>query len=149
MARGRASTDGKDGLTLRTGCGTIPGVPGRRRLSAALLLLAAAALPHLLWLAPHVLEPHEHAREEWTGHSQVLAHGHEHPEGVPDHEHNLVPSPPLRPEPPRDLPAPGIASLESPGEGLLLLSKARPWPGRIGLSGSGPPRLHLLCTLLI
>lgn len=126
-----------------------PGVPGRNRLAAALLLLATAAMPHLLWLGTHALEHHEHAGEEWSEHAQALVHGHEHPEGVPDHEHDLLPSPPLRPDPPRDLPAPGIASLEAPDTVHVQLASDHPWRGRIGHSGSSPPRLHLLCILLI
>lgn len=105
-------------------------------------------MPHLLWLGAHALEHHEHGDEEWPEHARVLVHGHEHPEGVPDHEHDLVPSPPLRQDPPRELQAPDVASLEAPAPARLQLAGDRPWR-RVGLSGSSPPRLHLLCTLLI
>ena len=132
-----------------------PGVVPRRRLAAALLFLALAAMPRLLWLGAHALEHHEHAGEahghgaEWTGLAEALVHGHEHEEGVPDHEHRLLPSPTLRPDPPQDLDAPATAFLESTDAGRLARSGEAPWQPDTRLSGSGPPRLHLLCTLLI
>ena len=88
-------------------------------------------------------------REEWSGSAMALVHGHEHGEGVPDHEHHLLPSPPFRPDPPRDLQAPAIASLATPEAGHLRSPAPGLWRDRTGLSGSSPPRLHLLCTLLI
>jgi hypothetical protein len=106
-------------------------------------------LPHLLWLAPHVLEPHEHAEEHWFEHAQALIHGHEHGEDVPDHEHHILPSPVYRPDPPQDLQAPAIASLKAPEAENVPLSSARWWRDRTGSSSLSPPRLHLLCTLLI
>ncbi|HYO11923.1 MAG TPA: hypothetical protein VE685_01865 [Thermoanaerobaculia bacterium] len=133
-----------------------PRVPFRKPLAAALLLLAVAAMPQWLWLGAHALGDHGHAGDaaghgtEWSGLAKALVHGHQHSEGVPDHEHHLLPSPPLRQDPPRDLQAPGgMAFLEAPDTGHLLLSAAHPLGERTTHSGSSPPRLHLLCVLLI
>ncbi|HBL31610.1 MAG TPA: hypothetical protein DD490_32715, partial [Acidobacteria bacterium] len=68
---------------------------------------------------------------------------------VPDHEHGLQLSPAFRPDPPQDHQAPAIASLETPKAEDFPLSRGRLGRDRIGLSSSSPPRLHLLCTLLI
>jgi hypothetical protein len=131
-----------------------PRVPFRKPLAAALLLLAVAAMPLWLWLGAHALE-HGHAETaaghgtEWAGLAKALVHGHHHPEESPDHEHHLLPSPPLRPDPPQDLQAPSMAFQPAPDPGHVLLSSANPWRGEIRLSGSSPPRLHLLCVLLI
>ncbi|HKI04927.1 MAG TPA: hypothetical protein VKK31_23310 [Thermoanaerobaculia bacterium] len=135
-----------------------PAVPLRKPLAAALLLLAAAVMPQLLWLGSHALLHHEHASDA-AGHrahdakrselAQVLTHGHGHSEQVPEHEHHVRPSPPLRADAPREIQAPGVASLEAPNSGYLLPSSTRPWQGETRLSGSSPPRLQLLCTLLI
>jgi hypothetical protein len=134
-------------------------VPLRKQIAVALLLLAGAAIPQMLWLGAHASEHHEHdghAEEaghdaEWAELAKSLVHGHEHGEDVPDHEHHLLPSPVYRPDPPQDLqaPAPTIASLEAPAPRHLLFSGVRRWQDRIELSSTSPPRLHLLCTLLI
>lgn len=120
----------------------------RGRLTAVLLLVALAAAPQWLWLGAHVLEHHEHAAEHTAGLAEALIHGHGHEEGVPDHAHRLVPSPTFRPDPPQDL-VTATASLESPQAGQPALSGAASWQSGTCLSGSSPPRLHLLCTLLI
>lgn len=133
-------------------------VPLRKQLAAALLLLAAAAIPQLLWLGARVLELHEaegHAEAagghdaEWSALAESLVHGHEHGEDVPDHEHHLLPSPIFRPDPSQDLQAPAIASLKAPEVEDVPLSSARLWRDRTESASSSPPRLHLLCTLLI
>ena len=133
-------------------------VPHRKQIAAALLLLAAAAIPQLLWMGAHAPGHHEHDGHaedagghdaEWAALAESLVHGHEHGEDVPDHEHHILPSPIFRPDPPQDLQAPAIASLEAPEAEHLLLSSAHLRRDRIELSSSSPPRLHLLCTLLI
>lgn len=112
-------------------------------------------MPQWLSLGAHALEDHGHAHEaaghgaEWSGLAKALVHGHHHPEEVPGHEHHLLPSTPLRPDPPRDLQAPAIASRPAQDPERVLLSSASQWRGETRLSGSSPPRLHLLCTLLI
>jgi hypothetical protein len=123
-------------------------VPRRRRLATALLLLAAAAMPQLLWLGAHALGHHEHG-EETASHAMALAHGHEHGEGVPDHEHYLRTSSPLRPDVQPDLQAPVVVSLAALEPEHAPLSNAGFWRGETRLAGASPPRLHLLCTLLI
>ncbi len=135
--------------------GDNPRVVLRKRLVAALLLLALAAIPQLLGLGAHVFVHHEHAEEaaghgsEWSGLAESLVHGHRHAEGVPDHEHRLLPSPAFRPDPSQDLDAPAAASLESPAAGRLPLAGTASGQSGARPSGSGPPRLHLLCALLI
>lgn len=130
-------------------------MPLRKSLATALLLLVAAAIPQLLWVGAHALGHHEHGEEaaghgvEWANLAKALVHGHEHGERIPDHEHYLRPSLPLRSDPPQDLQAPAMSSLAAPEPGHVPLSSARGWRGETRLSGSSPPRLHLLCTLLI
>ena len=125
-----------------------------RRPFAALLLMTVAGMP-LFWLGAHALQHHEHAEDaaesgtEWSELAKILVHGHEHAEGVPDHEHDLLPSPTSRPDAPRDLPALDSASLEAPDTVDLQPAGTHPARERIGYPGSSPPRLHLLCTLLI
>ena len=132
-----------------------PGVPLRKPLATALLLLAAAAMPQLLWVGAHAFGHHEHGEEAaghgavWSGHAKALVHGHEHGEGDPDHEHYLRPSPPLRPDAPENLQTPAMVSLATPEPEHVPLPSAQGWRGEIRFSGSGPPGLHLLCTLLI
>ena len=118
-----------------------------RRPLAAVVLLIAIAMP--LWLGAHVLAHREHVGEPTAGLAKALVHGHEHEKGVPDHEHRLLPAPSLRPDPPRELQAPAIASLEAPGLEPLSFSGPQSGSGRTGLSGPSPPILHLHCTLLI
>lgn len=125
-----------------------PSVPGRRTLTAAFLLLTALSVPALAWVGAHLLQHHEH-HDETAELAEILVHGHRHQDGVPDHEHELVPAAPVRPEAPRDLQAPAAAALETPENGSLPLAGARPWRGRIRPPGSGPPLLQLLCVLLI
>ncbi|MFP5286186.1 MAG: hypothetical protein ACLGI9_10655 [Thermoanaerobaculia bacterium] len=126
-----------------------PRVLLRRPLAAALLLATVAAMPLWLWLGAHALEHHGHAGEHAAGLAMALVHGHEHEDGVPDHEHRLLPAPSLRPDPPRELQTAALASLEMPGAERLTLSGLLPGSSRTALSGPSPPRLHLLCTLLI
>lgn len=119
-------------------------VPLRKGLAAALLLLATAALPQLLWMGAHGLAHHEHAEEaEQSTLAKILVHGHEHEEGVPDHEHHLLTSPLLRLHTPQDLQAPdfsALALLKAPeAERHLLSSRPCPRWGSIRLSGSSPP----------
>jgi hypothetical protein len=112
-------------------------------------------MPQLLVLGAHAFEHHGHEESragynaEWPGLAHALMHGHEHEEGVPEHEHHLLPSPPVRPDAPRDLQAPALAYLEVMDAGHLLLSSSPQRWEETRLSGSSPPRLHLLCTLLI
>lgn len=127
-------------------------VPLRKRLAAVLLLLAAAALPQLLWMGAHVLAHHEHDEDaEQPALAKILVHGHEHEEGVPDHEHELLASPLLRLDTPQDLQAPAVAALaflkSSEAEQALSSSPHLRW-GPIRLSGSSPP-LDPLCILRI
>lgn len=121
----------------------------RRHLLAALLLIAAAVFPQWLCLGAHVLRHHEHGEDHGADLAQALVHGHSHEEGVPDHEHRLLAAPSLRPDPQQELQAPAIASLEAPAVELLALSDPQRGSAATGSSGSSPPRLHLLCTLLI
>lgn len=129
-------------------------VPFRKGLAAALLLLAAAALPQLLWMGAHGLAHphHEHAEEaEHSALAKILVHGHEHEEGVPDHEHHLLTSPLLRLDTPQDLQAPDFATLaflKAPEAEHLLSSSPHPRWGPVRLSGSSPPP-DLLCILRI
>lgn len=126
-----------------------PRVLLRRLLAAALLLVATAAMPLWLGLGAHVLGHHEHDAGHAAGLARALVHGHEHEEGVPDHEHRLLPTPSLRPDPPQELHTPTAASLEAPGVERLALSGLHRGSSRTALSGASPPELHLLCTLLI
>ena len=76
----------------------------------------------------------------------VLVHGHEHPEGTPEHEHSLLPPPPIRQDAPASSPVSEAAALESPA--CEISGTASGWqPPR--LAGPSPPLLYLLCTLLI
>lgn len=126
----------------------------RKQLTAVLLVFAFSAAPELLWLGAHALSHHEHAGEEAGHHADLpehaaaLVHGHQHAEGEPEHEHNLVPPPPLRQGPPRDVQTPAIASLGDP-YAAPLPAGTPPLAGRIQLSGASPPLLHLHCALLI
>ncbi|HYH45217.1 MAG TPA: hypothetical protein VEG34_05980 [Thermoanaerobaculia bacterium] len=131
-------------------------MPVRRPLAASLVLLAALALPPLLGLAAHELAHHGHGEEtgadgaDGSGLGRMLVHGHGHAAEVPDHDHHLLPAPPLRPLAPPDLLAPVPALRAAPGAGRLPMPDARPWAwSRPEPSGSGPPRLQLLCALLI
>ncbi len=122
-------------------------VPLRRPLATALLLLAVAAMPQLLAVGLHALEHHEHG-EEAVNYAKAMVHGHEHGEETPDHEHYLRPSPPLRPDVQPVLQAP--AAVISPmAPEPVLLPNSDSWRGEARLAGASPPRLHLLCTLLI
>lgn len=124
----------------------------RRRLAASLLFLTLSAIPGL-WLGAHALGAHGHTDEaagvEWSALAQALVHGHEHADGTPEHEHRILPSTYLRPEPPpRDLQAPVLAALQAPVADGLPLANARRRDG-LRPPGSSPPPLQLLCTLLI
>jgi len=126
----------------------------RRSAAAALFLVAlwaaTTAMPLWLWVGAHVLEHHEHAEEHAAGLAEALVHGHEHEDGVPDHEHRLLPSPSVRPDPPREVQVPAVVFLAAaPDAERLAPSSLRSGSSRTELTGSSPPRLHLLCTLLI
>lgn len=149
---------GRQGFDLPPPMRNNRAVPHRKQIAVVLLLLAAAAIPQLLWLGAHASGHHEHdgpAEEaaghdaEWAALAESLVHGHEHGEDVPDHEHHLVPSPVFRPDPPQDLQTPATASLKAPEVEDVPLASARLWRDRTESSSSSPPRLHLLCTLLI
>lgn len=132
------------GLDPRGHLDNNPRVPVRRRLAAALLLLTVAALPGL-WLGAQALG-HGHAEDA----AEALVHGHEHADGTPEHDHPCLPSLSLRPEPPPpDLQAPALAALQAPVPDGFPLSGARRWRDWLQPPSSSPPRLHLLCTLLI
>ncbi len=124
----------------------------RRLLSVALLLVFSAAMPQWLGLGAHLLEHRdESAADHVAGLAQALSHGHQHEEGVPGHDHRLVSAPSTQPEPPRAIHT-SLALLVSPG--LQGLEPSAPLLLREGFDtgvqpGSGPPRLQLLCTLLI
>ncbi len=133
-----------------------PAVPLRRLLAAALLLVVTvvtAAMPQWLGLGAHVLEhSEESAADHVAGLAQALIHGHEHGEGVPEHEHRLLSAPSMQSIPPRDLQALTAVFLASLSVESLVPPGLRPsWQGAdsTGFPGSGPPRLQLLCTLLI
>lgn len=123
----------------------------RKTLAAALLLLASSMAPKVVWAGAHWLDHHGQGQDADSDRelAEVLVHGHEHADGVPDHEHRFLPSPTFRPDPPQDLDVPATAALESLEGGQLPFSGAPPWRSATSLCGSGPPRLHLLCTLLI
>jgi hypothetical protein len=127
-----------------------PAVPGRRQLIAALLLVAVSSAPELLWLGAHALDGHGHPGEG-TALAEALVHGHDHPEGTPPHEHDLAPAPRLRQDSPRQLQSAASSSpLVLPPAARVALSPAT-LGGRVpgAASGCGPPRLQLLCSLLI
>ncbi len=92
----------------------------------------------------------------WDGHSHpetfaaALVHGHDHPEGTPPHTHDLTPAPSARQDPPRSVQSPAFSPLRLGPPAQLALATA-PLRGRppAGPSGCGPPRLALLCSLLI
>lgn len=120
----------------------------RKTLVAALLLLATAMAPEVVWAGAHWLDHHGHGHEADSarGLAEVLVHGHEHPEGTPDHEHTLLPAPAIRQDDLKSAPVSGVTPLESPA--YAVSGTAFGWqPPR--LAGPSPPRLHLLCTLLI
>jgi hypothetical protein len=103
--------------------------------------------PGLVWAGAHV-HHHDHEADSAREWAEVLVHGHEHQEGTPDHEHSLLPSPAIRQDAPTSAQVAGFI-LETRADETRLLSAASPvWqPPR--LDGPSPPRLHLLCTLLI
>lgn len=120
----------------------------RKTLATALLLLATAMAPEVVWAGAHVLEHHGHGHHADGDRelAEVLVHGHEHPEGTPDHEHSVLPSPAIRQDGPASAPVSEAAPLERPA--CALSGTASGWqPPR--LAGPSPPLLHLLCTLLI
>lgn len=119
-----------------------------RKMLAALLLLATVIAPEVVWAGAHVLDHHGHGHHADSDRelAEVLVHGHEHPEGTPEHEHSVLPSPPIRQDAPASAPVSEAALLESPAREISGTSSG--WqPPR--LAGPSPPLLHLLCTLLI
>jgi len=134
-----------------------PPVADWKKLATAFLLLAVATMPTAVWAGTRLLQQHgygceaEHARHDpgLIELAEILVHGHQHREGTPDHQHNLLPSPPIRQEAPRCLQVSGVVSSDAPTEEAPLFSgTASAWqlPWR---AGSSPPILHLLCSLLI
>lgn len=126
-----------------------PAVPRRRQLLAFLLLVAVSSAPELLWLGAHALDGHGHPGEG-AGLAEALVHGHDHPEGTPPHEHDLAPAPRLRQDPPRQLQSAASAPLTlDPATHRAAAAAALRGYAALAPSGCGPPRLQLLCSLLI
>jgi hypothetical protein len=126
----------------------MPAVRVRKTLAAALLLLATILAPEVVWAGAHALNHHGHGHDADSDRklAEVLVHGHEHPEGTPDHEHSVLPSPAIRQDAPTSAPVSEAAALESLA--CEISGTASGWqPPR--LAGPSPPRLHLLRTLLI
>ena len=128
--------------------GNNPRVPLRKLLAVASLLVAPVVLPELAWAGMHLVH-HDHD----AGRARLalgLVHGHEHPEDTLDHQHHLLTAPSVRTQAPRDHCFPAAVARTEPGGGEILPRWSRvldAWGAR--LSGPSPPRLHLLCTLLI
>lgn len=125
----------------------------RKTLAAAFLLLAAAMGPGLVWVGAHFQHHdhghgHGHEADSAQGLAGVLVHGHEHQEGTPDHEHSLVPSPAIRQDAPGSAQVPGVTLEARAGESRSLSTASQAWQ-LPRIDGPSPPRLHLLCTLLI
>jgi hypothetical protein len=139
-------------LTSRIGWATMHAMRSPRLPILALVLLAAGLMPELLWLSAHAARHHDHDDRGVSAAeaAQSLLHGHGHPEGEPEHEHDLLPSPPARPDP---QPAPRVVGTQiGRGEGLHGSPLAVHFQGRRPAEPPGsspPPRLQLLCTLLI
>jgi hypothetical protein len=148
-------------LTSTGAAGTIAAMRRDQvRLAVLLLLLAAFAAPELLWASVHAIEHHRaHAAAPDHGASgcpeagmavAVLLHGHAHPDGTPEHGHELLNAPPFRLDPrPESPPASAgqawAAALAEPVSQSAART-ARP----SAPPGAGPPLLlHLLCALLI
>jgi hypothetical protein len=128
------------------------------RLAILFLLLASFAAPGLVWAGVHGLEHHHEEeaaeREHAASHCReaapavgALLHGHAHPEGVPEHGHELVSAPSLRLDPrpgvpPAGQPAAIVLAARAPGSERPVRPVSPP-------GASPPPLLHLLCTLLI
>lgn len=151
-------------MTARTGLRHTPGVPLRKPIALVLLAFAAAMVPEVLWLGAHVLADHHHhhATGATETHDQThetrcaevaaaIAHGHGHGEGVPEHEHDLVLPPALRHDSRFEiLRAPAVTDLAPPVAAPPSPAARESFGARpSGLTGSGPPLLALLCTLLI
>lgn len=131
-----------------------------RQLATALLLMAASIAPELLWAGAHAVEHHHEA--EAAGHdalrcpaasraADALLHGHGHPDGVPEHEHRLLSSPPFRHDPQsiaRAGPAAALSVFAS-GPPSVMPGPSRSLRPAEPPGSSPPPRLELLCTLLI
>ena len=141
MERGHAVFD------LTSCLGHNAGVRVRKTLAAACLLLAAAMGPGLAWAGAHV--HHDgHEADSARELAEVLVHGHEHREGTPEHAHSLLPSPAIRQDAPGSAPVPGVVLEARTGEARSLSAPSPAWQ-LPRLDGPSPPRLHLLCTLLI
>jgi hypothetical protein len=130
----------------------------RRKEAAALLVCILGLAPAMTWSGALWLEHHGHghgiahgedAHPGWDDLLTVLVHGHQHRAGTPDHEHDLLPSTEGAQKRSRDLSSPGIASPESFPAISAALPRRAPAVAALARSGSSPPRLHLLCTLLI
>ena len=131
----------------------------RGALSALLLLLlTVATVPELVWAQAHLLEHdgHHHeaeaagqAKVHWLQLVEIVVHGHHHPEGTPEHDHRLLPSPPVRQEAPRHVEQLGVRLAGIPaGEPSPVPASAQTQPAA-RLAGASPPLVHLLCVLLI
>lgn len=130
----------------------------RPKLAAAFLLFALTLAPGLGWAAGRLLAHHHdgaegeaatHGPRALTELAEVLIHGHQHPEGVPDHEHHLLPSPPAGPQPLRIFGALTSALSQAAKFEPALLARAPALAPVPRLAGPSPPLLLLLCTLLI
>jgi hypothetical protein len=119
----------------------------RKTLAAACLLLAAAMGPGLAWAGAHVHHD-DHEADSARELAEVLVHGHEHQEGTPEHAHGLLPSPAIRQDAPGSAQVPGILLETRTGETRSLSAASPAWQ-LPRLHGPGPPRLRLLCALLI
>jgi hypothetical protein len=129
----------------------------RKTIAVTLLLLATAMVPGLVWAGEHWLHYSEHRPEAGIARNlaEVLVHGHEHSEGTPDHDHNRLPTlavrhdASLRHDASKSFQVSEAALPESPAVGPSSLPEiSRTWQ-LPRLDGPSPPRLHLLCTLLI
>lgn len=92
-----------------------------------LLLLATAMAPEVVWAGAHMLDHHGHGHDADSDRelAEVLVHGHEHPEGTPDHENSVLPSPAVRQDAPASAPVSEAALLESPARLRLATPAAR------------------------
>ena len=125
----------------------MPAVRVRKSLAAAFLLLASAMGPGLVWAGAHV-HHHGHEADSARDLAEILVHGHEHQEGTPEHEHSLLPSPAIRQDAPGSAQVSGVILETRTGETRSLSTASPAWQ-LPRLDGPSPPRLHLLCTLLI
>ncbi|HKV06729.1 MAG TPA: hypothetical protein VJ725_01240 [Thermoanaerobaculia bacterium] len=125
---------------------------GSSRFVVTLLVLAAWVAPGLPWLAAHAFLHHHHTEAEHEAVEeaavQALLHGHAHPQEVPHHDHELVKVDPARHDSTPELRAAAPATLSDPLPAPRTASSWRSHPSDLP-GADPPPRLHLLCVLLI